>query len=727
MLRLLFPGSHPKPAKKLPVEKAAAIKQKKEITPLERRLDAARLAWLGVHLNKRWHSLYGSLSTWRQELEINAKEADNDFKHRRENRNDDGVPTIFPRQNDTLGIIGGLSEFRCAQSKNDLFGGEPWCSTKPEGKSDRDLADLVQKFMSFKLKDTNVLAVFREAVDLASILGTVFIKCRWHTVTDEWEEEITVLHKDGAPVIIPEGTRKGDYLYHTDAGQQKEAEDGSKTIMVAGGIEIPLPQGRYEYQGRIVKRTAVRYASVKASCLHFKDVAFDPTAPELSLEHTDFFHRFEIRLSDAQRLYGLTAEQVATLKDHGRKGNRSEHRKDGVPSTQDDGEDSGMADFITLVECFTRTNIFNDGKLYNVYSVLSPEAETVLKTNYLAAVSPDGQMPVFRHRIYPKALCLLGTSFFEKFRYAGTSIDARHSRINLLSRKSGNPITGVDRSALEEEEGEDARLEFDPDKVHVLKEGKKIDDYVSFAKMPPPDGVEKDQLGTEVQLLQLRSGMTSATQGDVAGVPEANTATGTKALIARGAALLKVNIDEEKLDFEAALNYVAMLIIANQNEDETFIWGEGEAQELLELRAEAVKGLRLNLRLLMSQSQNIYKLEYAQKAIQLVLQWFAVPEMEKTAARALFLQALKALEFQDADSIIRKPVITPDAILPMLPPELQPMFQNFLASLGVQPGGESSPSTSTSTTSTSSVPLSPSPSPSPSPPAADVQRDSHQA
>ncbi|WP_035613326.1 hypothetical protein [Haloferula sp. BvORR071] len=91
-------------------------------------------------------------------------------------------------------------------------------------------------------------------------------------------------------------------------------------------------------------------------------------------------------------------------------------------------------------------------------------------------------------------------------------------------------------------------------------------------------------------------------------------------------------------------------------EDEVFTWGEGKDAELLEIKAGDVRGLRTNVSLVLTQSQNLQRLEAAKTAIQIALQYVAVPEADKPALRRLFVQALSSMGFNDADRIIRKAV-----------------------------------------------------------------------
>lgn len=151
--------------------------------------------------------------------------------------------------------------------------------------------------------------------------------------------------------------------------------------------------------------------------------------------------------------------------------------------------------------------------------------------------------------------------------------------------------------------------------------------------------------------------------------------------MSRAAVLLKEPIDSLKKSLTRDLRYAVKLTYARFDRIEAFVHGEGEAQELIELSPEEVANLELDVRLLMTQAQNSEKLENSQAAIQLLTQYMQFPEHEKAAGRDLFLQALKSLNFDNADQIIREAVTDPQQLLEILPAELQGPFAQFMQSM----------------------------------------------
>ena len=148
-------------------------------------------------------------------------------------------------------------------------------------------------------------------------------------------------------------------------------------------------------------------------------------------------------------------------------------------------------------------------------------------------------------------------------------------------------------------------------------------------------------------------------------------------LQSRGAILLKSQIDEATADIEDLVEFNVIQLYANQNQDETFTWGEGQDAQLLEIKAGDVQGLRMNVTLTLVQAQNASKLQNAQAAIGIITQWVTIPETDKSSVRPAFVQAISSLGFRNAEDIVRQ------GVLALLPPDLAPIVQQAFMQAGL--------------------------------------------
>jgi hypothetical protein len=278
---------------------------------------------------------------------------------------------------------------------------------------------------------------------------------------------------------------------------------------------------------------------------------------------------------------------------------------------------------------------------------------------------------------------------FEKYENSNNAVDRQYNAITKRNSESSSVISGLQPDALADK-AQAKNFQMNPTKPLLLASGKTIADAFSFTAIPDVNQRSVELMNQMLQMNQMRSGITSAAQGELKGVPNASTATGVRDLQSRGAILLKSQIDEVTEDIERLAKFNVYLIYANQDRDETFVWGEGESSELLSIVANDVKGLRMNVRLTLVQAQNAQKLQNAQAAIGLFMQWIQVPEVEKPAARPAFIQALSALGFRNADDIIRQAAVDPAGVLALIPPDMAAAVQNAFVAAGLMPA-ESAP------------------------------------
>ena len=676
------------------LNRAGSVRRKRSKTALEDGLNDSKALWLIQHCKSRWEALHGALNSYREIREVAEKQMREDFSWRlqKESRHPDVAETIFERNNDTLNIVGAFRDFLSAQAKNDIFGGKPWFAVQPEGRSDAELSEKLQKHFAFKLKTNNLENTYLEAIDLAAGLGESFIKTTWRTETDTFERAVLALHVNGEPFVLP----SGEYVYSTDEivdERMQPAEEGAEfetpktpRIYAAKAPDFDLPKnGTFEMLYE--EATTIIENGLEAKCLYYRDVAFDPTAPELDLVHTDFFNQFTLGLQDAKGQYELTHEQYETLRTTVEEGSdmvesgRPRGAVDEDVERDDYFDDQGRANLpIHLVEGYVRCDPFGDGKLRRIYIVFNPASETILFCDYLSNITPDGSLPVSIHRIYPVSGRLYGCGMFERYGYLQEYSDDLFNQISWRNRCHSNPIIAYDPHSLEEEE-EDAKFIFEPGKTWKLKEGAKLEDAIQIAQLPDMDARTMELLQMSIQFGQMRTGISSASQGEMSSLPQNNTATGVQAMMSRAATLLKEPIDCLKKSLTCDLRYAIKLTYARFDQKEAFVHGEGEAQELIALTPEDIANLEMDVRLLMTQAQNTEKLENSQVAIQLLMQYTQLPEHEKAAGRDLFLQALKALNFDNADTIIREAITDPNQLLEILPPDLQPLFAQFLQSM----------------------------------------------
>lgn len=670
----------------LAIRAGAALVRKKRTTPLEDAMAAkgqtgfARNVELCRWMRQQQEEYHSKLSTWRKNRDRYAAEAQDIFEHRKleykRAQEATDAKAFFEIRNDTLNLVGSMAEFASAQAEQDLFGGDPWFAAQPIGIADDKLATTIQRHLQWSLRDGELITSYRNAIPIAAALGEVFTLTHYCVETDEYEAPRDVLHANGKPVEF-----EGKYVGDDDL---TPADDDGLRVRKDGK---PMPvSGKVDWRKVFETRQTVISQGVQTSVLHHNDISFREDAPALDLKHTNFYVLVEMSVSDAIKRFNLSPRDGIRLAKAGALDNSQDlvSAKDeaaiDASCIENGGEETSFGfgineqllnSRIRLYMGFVRLDPFGDGITRRLVCVFPPAHEDWLVwCDYLGNITPKAALPVHCHVWEAVPHRLYGKGFFAKYEKVQTAVDDLLSQVRFRNAMNANPIGGIHVDALENDD-EETNVELKPGFLAELKTGKKLSDFIEFATMPELDQRTMELVNLFIQMAQLRSGISSASQGDMSSLPENNTATGIRQLMSRAAVLLKKPIRGLRTSFNREFSFTTRLFYANFDRDEAFVWGEGENVEMVTLTADQVRDLDIDVRMLLTQEQNQTKLEGAQVATGLFGQWLGIPEIEKNNARPLYLQAMKALEFDQADTIIRQAAPTLIDCVALLPKEQQ--------------------------------------------------------
>lgn len=687
----------------------AVLKRKSKRTPFEDRLgaDSARSVELCRFARLQWGQYKSGLNSWYTHRQNYLNEMNDIFAHREAGRNhdrDEDVKLAFVLRNESLNIVAAMAEFASAQAEQDIFGGDPWFAAKPVGRADFELADLLQKHLAWKLRDNRLVTSFCQGIQLAAFVGEVFTKASYTTLLDEYEEPVSVLMSGGKAVML-EGVTIPDTVPMEQA----------KQMAIAAGATGDLSWGEV-YQ---TKTVITREGSESVIMLH-KDVAFREDAPSLCLEHTNFYHLTEMTVARARKLFNLSKIDAVRLAlaagtQNGTKWHpgQEDHIVDANPQSDVqpqfgmEFDDQLLNSRVQLVEGWIRVDPFGDGTERSLYVVFAPDHEDwLVYANYIGNLSPKATLPVHCHTWETKSGRLYGKGFAEKYGAYQTYVDNLWNQISFRNDMHANPITGMVPSKLRRDE-DDADIKLEPGLVLELNPDATLKEAIQFLELPDLDSRSMELMQTAIQIMQLRSGITSSSQGDMTGLPQNNTATGIRQLMSRAAVLLKKPVRNLRRSLNAEFSLHVKLIYGNLNVEEAFLVGEGENAEVLTMSPEKIQDMDIDVTLLLTQEQNQTKFESSQAAIAAFTTWITVPEIEKSNARILFLQAIKALEFDQVDDIIRQAAPTLQDAIMLLPeveqPQAMAVMQAGMQALEAQAAAAAPPAAS-------AAPAAPSPS-----------------
>ena len=304
-----------------------------------------------------------------------------------------------------------------------------------------------------------------------------------------------------------------------------------------------------------------------------------------------------------------------------------------------------------------------------------PSIQEIIYVDYLANVTPKGDLPIHPVRVYKIPGRVYGRGFHEKYENVQNYIDANFNAATYLNTQTRATPMGYDETMLDEDiEVQEGNIPVSFDKVWKLKSGAKMKEAFQFGDAPPDTDKSIELASVMIEMAQLRTGISSAAQGEVSNVGGTNTATGIRQMMSRSATLMRWPIDKAEKDLQKTLSYAVTMVYANQNVEELFTWGEGQNAQVLRMSPGDVKDIKLDVSFMMVQAQNQAKLENAQTGIQVLQSYVNLPEFEKGPARELFIQAIQSVDFHDPVSIVREPVLSYEELLAQLPPELAQML-----------------------------------------------------
>lgn len=655
-----------------------------EDSPLAKRLGTIERAWMMRHLTDRFGALDGNMHSWRGKMAKWERMSEEDYADRigqRDDVNPSNTNDIFLKQNESLGVVAGFNDFHFAQAKDDIFGTRPWLAATPEGKDDYELADVMTKHAQWKINQSDVEATLIDALKVSTWGGTAFVKAAHMKEVEEFEKIANVAHWTPLGAAFwkrdkKQPVRPGDPIYGA-GGDYVQSKDEL--------VQMGLSQEHIEWKQITLTETETVYGNVTNQLIDYRDIAFETTAPELTLRHTDVFLQFRMGLLDLMQKYGIAEEHKPALMGIlGAAGVAKDHRNETEPGQDILPEQAGNPP-VKLVEGYVRCAPFRGKPPIRIHAIFSPDLNILFSINYLANVTPGGIVPVFPVRINKIPGRIFGVGYYEKYESTNNAIDRQYNQITYRNRPNAHVWTAFQPDALADHGEGQNEIELDPTKPFKLAPDKTIDDLIQFKTAPDSNARSEMLLNSQMQMIQMRSGITSAAQGELKGVPSANTATGTRDLQSRGATLVKCPIDEQIKDIRNIVEFDVILIYASQDRDETFTWGEGREAVLLSIKADDVLGIRANVSLTLTQAQNQQKLQSAMTAIDIVTKYIAIPEPEKPAARFAFVQALSSVGYHNAQDVIREGVVDANGILAILPQEVRPIVEQALAQAGLMP------------------------------------------
>jgi hypothetical protein len=600
---------------------------------------------------------------------------------------------VFKFSNYSLNILKRAAKMLASRANRDMFGTDPIFSAIPEGVNDAAQAAKVDQLAQFKLRSSGLKTVGKEANRLAFILGERVVKVTHRVEREKFKTRKEVLMTRFGGIWL---TRKGRPITRDDWMQ----DPISGQMVCRHDPMIVMPE-RPIYAEKIVDEELIRHKGPVYQGIDYRDFLCPLKAP--SIQKADFCaHLYAMEASEALLVFNrpdlLRGKEGVFWKILHRMrevltrsfGPNITDLSGATEDKAERGENSGITQrnagpaYLQIAECYFRYDIDKDGSMPDIVAIVAFEKEgdgqgTLLYWNYVAECFPQGRRPFEVMARYPETDRWYGVGLYEEFEEKDLFIDLCFNRENFANMREGNLMV-FNYNAVEDQ---NRQFELGDGRPWKAKEGKSIEDILQVKRVIEPTEGIRSVRDAMLQMLQLEIGVMNEAEGQVAGTPSSDTATGINANAETADNLLWEQMGH--LEGEEGCGGLTGLIQQGVNLTlwhldpiETFTYMEGDTQKIETLRREEVQNLRMNVRLLLTRRKVRQQMEQDDKAVQLMMNYTqtilsgmqqGLPLETLQAIRQLFIQRAKGLEVQQADRVFFDPAtLQMQAPPPGLPP-----------------------------------------------------------
>lgn len=597
--------------------------------------------------------------------------------------------TIFELSNVQLPTTIGIVEYFLSRCEDELADTGPFLNFKPVGVTDAEKAKAYRHYFNWKVDTQGKASVVMRDALLPAILQRAHILKATHFIdTRRWidrDRRILMDNRTGQPVLVPD---RGPIIEGED--EFVEMPDPVAAVMQPAApapVDPSQPQtipGRWHLKADPsvifdpaihswqpapagLDREEVIYRGPKSVPVDYDRIlipssAASPDEADIIIESDDKdFSWFETMWIERpwltwDSMRAQLAQGDATSKTEGGK-------KD------DDKEKLGFDNKNPkrkVLECWVRRDVLGWGPKgpQEFVAFIDVETRKLIYYEWQAKVCPDFNRPYTAIAVGKAKNRWWGKSLPEKISQYQEEIDRQHNGELYRNRMNATPLKGIDKTVTEEEED---GLVFDVAKVYNLKKGKTMKDFVSFAEMPNLDFKTAELAALEMDMVRQWLGVSRVGQGDYQDMPNNPTATAVEQTQASSALVSRRMNRRIIRGFEAHATKLVQIAMATMpdNAEETYEFSEGDDRITGSMTAKEIRGISINVELVISKRFSKQKSENAQKALEVQDRYMQTPDPMKPLVRPLLLEILESLEYNDAERLLPLPA----PVMPMaLPP-----------------------------------------------------------
>ncbi|MBE2180065.1 MAG: hypothetical protein IAE97_06300 [Chthoniobacterales bacterium] len=592
---------------------------------------------------------------------------------------------IFKDTNLTVPIVRRVVRQMIARANNYFFGTDPWLSAYPVGKSDKPLADKVDRYTRHKLDEAKTKEAEQLAVELAFVRGECVVKTAYKKKEQIYKKDTKVLINPatGQPIL----DANGDFIEDTDLfipETEMQIDQGTGTVAVdpqtgePAGIptgqmvlkrdgQTPLPENPV-FARQLITRRLTQYEGPESASVYYRDFLCPLSAA--SVQDADCIaHLYDMpvgTLADMYRRRGVftrpgegadieaTRKAIELLRRLSTESGEAKAAKD--QGREELGESNTAAERKTqstaeIAELWLRRDVDDDGIEEEIMLIVDRKNNAPIFYDYTANITFNGERPfdVVRPAVIDGRWHGMGC--FEMFESSQEIIDLLINRWNHSQSRAGRVDFWKPHNTVEGELNKSLPLNWGG--TFTPKGDKKAEDclevvYLRDIKFEALQGMFEFFL----QMVMNESGVQHANDANMVGLDSAKLATGIRNIEKSGQEMFALYLSHLEPGLTSIARRAMGFLFQHFNQAEVFTFFEGDVSHIIEIRPEDVQDLQLDISLLLTRYRGEQVLASSGQAANLVVQFYTYQFHVQERVAPMYRDMLKVLGVPNADEII---------------------------------------------------------------------------
>lgn len=583
---------------------------------------------------------------------------------------------IFNDSNLVVPLARRIVRQMVARANNYFFSTDPWFAVYSVGESDRDLASDIERYTRFKFDQNRQKHVLELAVELAFVRGESVVKTTYQSREQIYQQQASVLvDAKGADIL----DANGDYILESDLWvAEMEAEINPQT----GLPGVPLPTGKIvlkrdrrtqkpaelTFQSKKISRKITHFKGPESAIVYYRDFLCPLNAANVQdadcivhiydmpvMRLADMYQRKAMLDMSNEESLRATQRAVEMIRTMAFESGQPKASKDQSRPELGENEPLGATErtepVVEIAEFHLRYDANGDGIMEDIMLVIDHKNKVPIFYDYEANITPDGLRPFDVVKINEVDGRWHGIGAMEMFESSQEIVDLLVNRWNFSQTRAARIDAWSPHNTQEGDSNKSLLLNWGG--TITPKPGKTLKDCVDFLVLPD---VKHEALQNMfeffMQMALNESGVQHANDAQTVGLDSAKLATGIRNIEKSGQEMFSLYLSHLEPGLQGAVQRAMGLIFANLDQEETFVFFEGDTQSLGKIYPEDVIGLEMNVSLLLTRYRGEQLLQSSMQAANRVVEFYGLsPEVQERVA-PLYRDMLKAMQINFTDEII---------------------------------------------------------------------------